>query len=42
MNFVKRLRLIEITDRQAENAQRVWKDPHLKAILEAWLTAHHD
>jgi hypothetical protein len=42
MNFVKRLRLVEITDRQAENAQRVWKDPHLKAILEAWLTAHHD
>jgi hypothetical protein len=42
LNFVKRLRLIEITDRQAENAQRVWKDPHLKAILEAWLTAHHD
>ncbi len=41
-NFVKRLRLIEITDRQAENAARVWKDPHLKAILEAWLTAHHE
>ena len=42
LNFVKRLRLVEITDRQAENAKRVWKDPHLKAILEAWLTAHHD
>lgn len=41
-NFVKRLRAIEVTDRQVENCKRVWTDPQLVGMLDAWLTAHHD
>lgn len=39
-NFVKRLRAMEITDHQVQNCKRVWNDPTLIAMLEAYTTTH--